>query len=86
MTKQHLIFDQRWFDAGPQAPTLAQHQTNIGLTSLVCWEESFDSDGIAAKKYTMFLEFARLRHITGHTHAEKQTLIKVTKYRASNIT
>ena len=26
-----------WFDVGPTSQTVAQHQTNIGSTSPVCW-------------------------------------------------
>ena len=71
-----------WATGSDAVPAANQHL----LFALVCSEESLDSDGIATKKYAMLLEFARLRHITGHTHAAKQTLVKVTKYGASNIT
>ena len=34
---QHETFTQCWYNVGPSSETLAQHCTNIGWTSRVCW-------------------------------------------------
>ena len=35
---KHETFTQCWYNVGPSSTTLAQHCTNIGSTSCVCWD------------------------------------------------